>query len=231
MAYAKVKETLLDGSRSLQGIVVISDSFYAAHSFGERGYDEGDLKEYRMVPAESVIKNPISHANLLELVKAIGIDASEEDSPNGLLTNPIVRDEVERRGFDGFAGMEVIGNMAYDVSIVWEGDRVKLQPEPTGMADFATEHGDGGELIIRVMTARGREAIHRAMDEFEGHIDQESAYVFSKIGVSLGYTFEPETAVSPDGFRYQLGHDAAHELLEEGVVVFQEDPPTLGFGL
>ena len=115
-------------------------AFFTSDYQGAKWYahERGDFgEEPRIYRAHLDIRNPASHDDLLRAVERAGATVedvaahSPYDGDNDLdyLYVPTVRDELERMGFDGYQGWDVLTNYEIPIVVAFHSSQVELQGE------------------------------------------------------------------------------------------------------
>lgn len=228
MLMAKVKTSILDGKEPFRGILVASHDFFFAHSFGQDGYDEGELDGFTVLPVELTIERPARSYDVFAAASAVGVEAdSETDGPSSLIADPKIAARLSELGFDGYADSEVIGNMEREVRTVWSLKGVRFQVEPADVADFSVAEGEHAGFALKAETVRGRRRAHEAMWRHATPEDLAYATIFGELGVLEGFAFDGEKATAPDGREFVTERFAVDHLIDHGYLPFTEMAPSL----
>lgn len=229
MHIAKVKSSFLDGTEPFKGIVVASTDFFCAHSFGQDGYDEGELDGYVMLPVDVTFERPARSWDVFAAAGSVGVEAdSGVDGASTLLANhPEIVERLDQLGFDGYEGSEVIGNMEFNVLTAWSPSKVVFHPEPETTPDFTVVDGEHEGFSLRAETVRGRLRAHKALWEHATPDDPAYAAIFRDLGILDGFEFDGDTATAPDGTEYVTEAFAIDHLIDHGYLPFTEMVPGL----
>lgn len=224
MHMAKIKKTILDGTEPFKGVVVASKNYYAAHSFGQDGYDEGLFEGYVVVPVDVAIEKPAGLKEVFSAARAVGIEVDpSEHNPNALLTDKRIVDVLAGQGFDGYVGYEVIGNADYPVRIAWDYSKVTVHPEPSDKEDFTLVEGDRGGLLLKVETVRGRTLVAKAMESDDRPARESDITLLARVRALPGFRVDEEGAIfDREGREFQAESFLLWKLIESGSIGLDE---------